>query len=124
MAKLTIQHRTIGPVTVIDVIGRLTMGEDSVMLRDSVRGLLGADQKCLLINMQEVGYIDSSGLGELVSAFATAKKQGASLKLVNVTKRARGLLQMTKLLTIFETFDSEADAVSSFEANTLATTSP
>lgn len=116
MSHLTIQHRRNGKVAILDLDGRLTLGADSVTLRESVRDLLADGHKHILINLGGVGYVDSSGLGELVGAYATAKRQDATLKLVNIAQRVRGLLQMTKLLTVFETFDSEGEAVRSFDA--------
>ena len=116
MSHLRIEHRMNGQVAILDLYGRLTMGEGSVLLRESVRRLLTDGQKDILINMRDVGYVDSSGLGELVSAFSTAKRENGRLKLVNLASRVHGLLQMSKLLTVFETFESEQDAVRSFEA--------
>jgi anti-sigma B factor antagonist len=112
-----------GEVAILDLDGKLTMGEDSVTLRDKVRALLADGSKRILVNLAGVGYVDSSGLGELVSAFATAKRENATLKLLNLTQRVHGLLQMTKLLTIFETFKTEEDAVRSFEALSSTSTS-
>jgi anti-sigma B factor antagonist len=120
MSHLKIQHRRDGKVAIIDLDGRLTLGEDSVTLRDSVRGLLADGHKHIIINLDGVGYVDSSGVGELVAAFATARRQDATLKLVNLTRRVHGLLQMTKLLTVFETFDAEDAAVRSFDVTTTA----
>ena len=123
MSQLQIQHRMNGLVAILDLDGRLTLGEGSVTLRDSVRALLADGHKNLVINMKGVDYVDSSGLGELVSAFATAKRDDAKLKLINLAKRVHGLLQMTKLLTVFETYDSEEDAIHSFEAVAATSTS-
>jgi anti-sigma B factor antagonist len=123
MAHLQIQQRANGQVAVLDLDGRLTLGEDSVTLRDSVRGLLADGHKNIVINMKDVDYVDSSGLGELVSAFATAKRDDAKLKLINLAQRVHGLLQITKLLTVFETYDSEEEAIRSFEATATTSTS-
>jgi anti-sigma B factor antagonist len=117
MSHLTIQHRRNGQVAIIDLDGKLTLGEGSVSLRESVRALLSDGHKHILINLEDVGYMDSSGLGELVSAFATARRQDATLKLLKLTQRVQGLLQLTKLLTVFETFDTEEDAIRGFEAS-------
>jgi anti-sigma B factor antagonist len=122
MSRLEIRHRRDGKVAILGLDGRLTLGEDSVTLRDSVRGLLADGHKHILINLGGVGYVDSSGLGELVDAYATAGRQDATLKLVNIAQRVRGLLQMTKLLTVFETFDSEGEAVLSSDAVYAAST--
>ena len=123
MAQLKIRHRMNGEVAILDLDDRLTMGGDSVMLREEVRALLAGGSRHILVNLAAVRYVDSSGLGELVGACATARREGATLKLLNLTERVHGLLQMTKLLTIFETFETEADAVRSFEAVASASTS-
>jgi len=106
--------REVNGVTVVDLNGRITLGEGSVVLRDQVRELLGKGQKKILLNMGEVSYIDSSGIGELVSAFTTVRNQGGELKLLNLTKKVHDLLQITKLYTVFDIKDDEAAAVGSF----------
>ncbi|HOQ45214.1 MAG TPA: STAS domain-containing protein [Bryobacteraceae bacterium] len=111
-AKITL--RQVGDVTVLDVAGRITLGEGSSHLRESIRELLGNGKKKILLNLSEVSYIDSSGIGELVSGFTSVTNQGGQLKLLNLTKRVRDLLQITKLYTVFEVFDDEAAAVRSF----------
>jgi len=120
MAQQTIQHRMAGNVVILALKGRLTIGETSVTLRETVRQLLADGHRKILIDLGDVGYVDSSGLGELVSAFASAKRQDAVLKLVNVTQGVLGLLQMTKLVTVFETFEDEGEAVRSFEPKLIA----
>jgi anti-sigma B factor antagonist len=95
--------------------GRITLGEGSVQLRDAVRDLLGKGQKHILLNLGDVTYIDSSGIGELVSAFTTAKNQGGELKLLNLTRKVHDLLQITKLYTVFDVKDDEASAIASFK---------
>jgi anti-sigma B factor antagonist len=112
---LTIASREVDGITVLDLGGRITLGEGSVQLRDAVRGLISKGQKCILLNMEEVNYIDSSGLGELVSAYTTAKNQAADLKLLKLTKKVHDLLQLTKLYTVFDIYDDEAHAISSFK---------
>jgi anti-sigma B factor antagonist len=112
-AKLT--NRQVGDVTVIDAVGRITLGEGSSTFREAVRALAAEGAKKLLLNLSEVSYIDSSGIGELVSAFTTITNHGGQLKLVGLTKRVKDLLQITKLYTVFEVFDDEAAAVRSFE---------
>jgi len=97
----------------VDLSGRITLGEGSVVLRDTVRDLLSKGQKKILLNLGDVNYIDSSGIGELVSAFTTAKNQGGELKLLNLTE-VHDLLQITKLYTVFDVKDDEAAAVKSF----------
>jgi anti-sigma B factor antagonist len=106
--------RQVDGVTVVDLNGRITLGEGSVVLRDQVRELLGKGQKQILLNMGEVTYIDSSGIGELVSAFTTVRNQSGELKLLNLTKKVHDLLQITKLYTVFDIKDDEAAAVASF----------
>lgn len=110
--KLT--TRQVGDVTVIDAAGRITLGEGTSDLRDAVRDTLGAGHKKVLLNLGEVNYIDSSGIGELVSAFTTVSNQGGQLKLLNLSKRIQDLLQITKLYTVFEVHDDEAAGIRSF----------
>jgi anti-sigma B factor antagonist len=112
---LVIASRDVDGVTVLDLSGRITLGEGSVQARDAVRELIGKGQKNILLNLGEVNYIDSSGLGELVSAYTTAKNQGASLKLLNLTKKVKDVLQLTKLYTVFDIYDDEATAISSYK---------
>ncbi len=112
---LTIASREVDGVTVLDLSGRITLGEGSVQLRDAIRGLISKGQKSILLNLAEVNYIDSSGLGELVSAFTTAKNQQADVKLLNLTKKVHDLLQLTKLYTVFDIKDDEASAIASFK---------
>jgi anti-sigma B factor antagonist len=101
-------------ITIVDLKGRITLGEGSVTVRDTVHDLLSKGRKRILLNLGDVNYIDSSGIGELVSAFTAAKKQGGELKLLNLTKRVHDLLQITKLYTVFDVKDDEALAVESF----------
>jgi anti-sigma B factor antagonist len=111
---MEISERTVGDVTVVDLSGKIVMGEGDGILKDKVRSLAQQGQKKVLVNLGGVSYVDSAGLGALVQGYATIKNQGGKLKLVNVTKRLQDLLAITKLLTVFETFDSEDDAVKSF----------
>ena len=106
--------RQIDGVTVVDLSGRITLGEGSVILRETVRDLLSKGNKKILLNLGEVNYIDSSGIGELVSAFTTVRNQGGDLKLLNLTRKVHDLLQITKLYTVFDVKDDEAGAVKSF----------
>lgn len=115
MAQLNIQQREAGDVTILDLSGKITIGEGSVQLRESVRRLLEEGKKKVLLNLGDVSYVDSSGIGELVSSYTTTNNQGGQLKLLNLTKKIQDLLMITKLLTVFETFDNEADAVASFK---------
>jgi anti-sigma B factor antagonist len=112
---LTIHSREVDGVTVLDLSGRITLGEGSVQIRDAIRDLISKGQKSILLNLAEVNYIDSSGLGELVSAFTTSKNQGADLKLLHLTKKVHDLLQLTKLYTVFDVKDDEASAIASFK---------
>jgi anti-sigma B factor antagonist len=111
---MKISTRQVDGITVVDCSGRITLGEGSVTLRETVSGLLAKNQKKILLNLAEVNYIDSSGIGELVSAFTTVRKQGGDLKLLNLTKKVHDLLQITKLYTVFDVHDDEASAVKSF----------
>lgn len=110
--KLSI--RQVGDVTVVDVAGRITLGEGSSALRDTLRDMVKKGQKKILLNLGEVSYIDSSGIGELVSGFTSVTNQGGQLKLLNLTKRVKDLLQITKLYTVFDVHESEATAIRSF----------
>ncbi|HEX2329166.1 MAG TPA: STAS domain-containing protein [Candidatus Angelobacter sp.] len=107
--------RQVNGVTVVDMSGRITLGEGSVILRDTVRDLLGKGQKKILLNLSDVTYIDSSGIGELVSAFTSVRNQGGELKLLNLTKKVHDLLQITKLYTVFDIRDDEAAAIAAYK---------
>ena len=102
-------------ITIVDLSGRITLGEGSVVLRDSVKDLLGKGQKKILLNLGDVSYIDSSGIGELVSAFTSVRNQGGELKLLHLTKKVHDLLQITKLYTVFDVKDDEAGAIAAFK---------
>jgi len=106
--------RQVDGVTIIDLSGRITLGEGSVVLRDTIRESVARGQKKILLNLGDVTYIDSSGIGELVSAFTSVRNQGGELKLLNLTKKVHDLLQITKLYTVFDIKDDEAAAVGSF----------
>jgi anti-sigma B factor antagonist len=112
--------RQVNDVAVLDASGRITLGPDATTLRETVRDLVAKGQKKLLLNLAEVSYIDSSGIGELVSVFTTVANQGGKVKLLNLTKRVHDLLQITKLYTIFEVFDDEAAALASFSSRAAA----
>jgi len=112
--SVTINSRQVGDVTVLDCAGRITLGEGSSALRDGIRDLVGKGNKKILLNLAEISYIDSSGIGELVSSFTTVSNSGGALKLLNLTKRVQDLLQITKLYTVFEVLDDEAAALRSF----------
>jgi anti-sigma B factor antagonist len=112
---LTIASREVNGVVILDLSGRITLGEGSVQLREAIRGLISKGEKNILLNLGNVDYIDSSGLGELVSAFTTAKNQQAEVKLLNLTRKVHDLLQLTKLYTVFDIKDNEAAAIVSFK---------
>ena len=112
--SVKLNTRQVGDVTVIDATGRVTLGEGASTFRESLRELLGKGHKKILVNLGNVSYIDSSGIGELVSGFTSVTNQGGQLKLLNLTKRVQDLLQITKLYTVFEVFEDEAEAVRSF----------
>jgi anti-sigma B factor antagonist len=107
-------NRQVEGVSVVDMSGRITLGEGSVILRDTIRDLIGKGQKKILLNLGDVTYIDSSGIGELVSAFTAVRREGGELKLLNLTKKVHDLLQITKLYTVFDIKDDEAAAIKAF----------
>jgi anti-sigma B factor antagonist len=108
-------HRDAGKVTVVDLSGRITLGDGSALLRKTVRGLLDDQRMLILLNLADVDYIDSSGIGELVSAFTTVKNRSGNLKLLHLTKKVRDLLQITKLFTVFDVYTDEGSALRSFD---------
>src|ERR687893_507227 len=113
---MDIAERTVNDVTVLDLKGKMTLGEGDELLKEKINSMLAAGKKKLLLNLEGVPYIDSAGLGEIVRTFTTVSRQGGKLKLLNLTKRIEDLLSITKLLTVFDTFESEADAIKSFSA--------
>ena len=112
--SVKLSTRQVGDVTVIDAAGRITLGEGASQFRDTIRDLASKGNKKILLNLSEVSYIDSSGIGELVSGFTTITNAGGQLKLVGLSKRIKDLLQITKLYTVFYVYDDEATAVRSF----------
>ena len=114
MADITISERQAGDVTILDLDGKVTIGEGSVALRNAIRRLLGEGKTKFLMNLGGVGYIDSSGIGELVSSFTAVNKEGGTLKLLNLTQKIQDLLAITKLLTVFDVYEDEATALSSY----------
>jgi anti-sigma B factor antagonist len=106
--------RQVGDVTVVDATGRITLGEGASIFRDVIRDLAAKGNKKILVNLADVSYIDSSGIGEMVSSFTTVTNHGGQLKLLSLTKRVKDLLQITKLYTVFEVYEDEASAVRSF----------
>lgn len=114
MAELNISERQAGDVTILDLSGKITIGEGSVALRTTIRRLLGEGKNKILLNLGSVGYIDSSGIGELVSSFTAVNKESGQLKLLNLTQKIQDLLAITKLLTVFDVFDDEGEALGSY----------
>ncbi|MGB7067941.1 MAG: STAS domain-containing protein [Pyrinomonadaceae bacterium] len=114
MADINITERQAGDVTILDLDGKVTIGEGSVALRTTIRRLLSEGKGKILLNLGGVGYIDSSGIGELVSSFTAVNKEGGTLKLLKLTQKIQDLLAITKLLTVFDVFDDEAEALSSY----------
>lgn len=112
--SMKVSTRQVDGITILDLSGRITLGEGSVTLRDAVRDVLGKGEKHILLNLGDVSYIDSSGIGELVSAFTSVKNAGGDLKLLSLTKKVKDLLQITKLYTVFDVHDDEAGAVAAF----------
>ena len=112
--SVKLSTRQVGDVSVVDVAGRITLGEGSSALRETLRDMVSKNQKKILLNLGEVSYIDSSGIGELVSGFTTVTNSGGQLKLLNLNKRVKDLLQITKLYTVFDVHEDEAGAIRSF----------
>lgn len=115
MAELNISERHVGDVTILDMDGKITIGEGSVALRTAIRRLLEEGKKKILLNLAKVGYIDSSGIGELVSSYTAINKENGELKLLNLTQKLQDLLTITKLLTVFDVYESEEEALASFK---------
>src|ERR1700694_4931532 len=114
---MQIEERAVGDVVVLDLKGKITLGQGDELLKDKVNSLVNQGHRKIVLNLAEVPYIDSAGLGEIVRTYTTVSRQGGSLKLLNLTKRITELLSITKLLTVFETFDSESEAIKSFQAS-------
>ena len=112
---MEIEERANGGVMILDLKGKLTIGEGDELLKDKVNSLIQQGHQKLLLNLEDVPYVDSAGLGEIVRTYTTVSRQGGKLKLLNLTKRIEDLLAITKLLTVFETFESEQEAVKSFQ---------
>ena len=114
---MEIQERTVQDVVVLDLTGKLTIGEGDELLKERISNLVQQGHRHLLLNLEDVPYVDSAGLGEIVRAYTTVSRQGGKLKLVNLTKRITDLLAITKLLTVFDTYESEDEAVKSFSGD-------
>ena len=113
---MEIAERKVSDVTILDLSGKMTLGEGDELLKQAINNLLATGARKIVLNLGNVPYIDSAGLGEVVRTHTTVSRQGGSLKLLNLTKRIEDLLSITKLLTVFDTYDSEAEAVKSFSA--------
>ena len=113
---MDIKERVVKGVSILDLSGKIVLGEGDVQVKERIKDLLADGQRRVLLNLAEVNYIDSAGLGTLISSYTTARREGGSLKLVNLTKRIQDLLAITKLITVFETFDNEAEALASFSS--------
>jgi len=114
MAELDVKERQAGDVTILDLRGEVRIGEGSIALRDAIRNLADAGKQKLLLNLAGVSYIDSSGIGELIANYTTVSRQGGQLKLLKLTDRVQNLLVITKLLTVFDTYEDESEALKSF----------
>src|ERR1043166_187951 len=112
---MQIDERVVDGVTILDLKGKMTLGEGDELLKDKINSLIQQDRKHIVLNLESVPYIDSAGLGEIVRTYTTVSRQGGKLKLLNLTKRITDLLAITKLLTVFETYDTEKEALASFK---------
>ena len=115
MAELEVKERAAGDVAILDLSGKITFGEGSSMLRNAIRRLTQEGKKKILLNLAGVGYMDSTGIGELVASYTTVQHAGGQLKLLNLTQKLQSLLAITKLLTVFDTYDTEDEALRSFQ---------
>src|SRR5262245_2565919 len=115
MAELDVKERQAGDVTILDLSGAVRIGEGSIALRDAIRDLASQGKKKMLLNLAGVSYVDSSGIGELIANYTTVSRQGGQLKLLNLTDRIQNLLVITKLLTVFDVYENEAEALQSFQ---------
>ena len=111
---MDIRERVVNGISVLDISGKISLGEGDLQIKDRIKDLLADGQRRILLNLADVSYIDSAGLGSLISSYATVKREGGNLKLVNLTKRVKDLLAITKLITVFDTFEDESSAVDSF----------
>ena len=115
MAELDVKERQAGDVTILDMSGSIRIGEGAIAMRDAVRHLVNDGKKNVLLNLRGVNYMDSSGVGELIANYTTLRRDGGQLKLLNLTDKIQNLLVITKLLTVFDAYDNEAEALSSFK---------
>ena len=115
MAELDVKERQAGDVTILDMNGEMRIGAGAIALRDSINNLAAAGKKKILLNLAGVSYIDSSGIGELIAKYTTVSRDGGQLKLLNLTDRIQNLLVITKLLTVFDSYEDEGEALKSFQ---------
>lgn len=113
---MDIKERVVEGVSVLDLSGKIVLGEGDLQIKDKIKDLLAEGQRRILLNLGDVSYIDSAGLGALISSYTTSKREGGQLKLVNLTKRIQDLLSITKLITVFDTYDTEQEAIASYTA--------
>jgi anti-sigma B factor antagonist len=114
-AIMDIKERVVEGVSVLDISGKIVLGEGDIQVKDRIKDLLADGQRSILLNLGDVSYIDSAGLGALISGYTTVKREGGQLKLVNLTKRIKDLLAITKLITVFDTYENENDAIASYK---------
>jgi len=112
---MEIKERVVEGVSILDLSGRIVLGEGDMQIKERIRDLLADGQRKILLNLADVSYIDSAGLGALISSYTTVKRENGKLKLVNLTKRIQDLLAITKLITVFDTYDTEREAIDSFK---------
>jgi anti-sigma B factor antagonist len=112
---MDIKERVVEGVSVLDISGKIVLGEGDIQVKDRIKDLLADGQRSILLNLGDVSYIDSAGLGALISGYTTVKREGGQLKLVNLTKRIKDLLAITKLITVFDTYENENDAIDSYK---------
>ena len=112
---MDIKERVVEGVSVLDISGKIVLGEGDIQIKDRIKDLLADGQRSILLNLGDVSYIDSAGLGALISGYTTVKREGGQLKLVNLTKRIKDLLAITKLITVFDTYESENEAIASYK---------
>jgi anti-sigma B factor antagonist len=115
MAELNISKRQLGDITILDMNGDILFGQGNITLRCAIRRLLSEGKKKILLNFSAVNFVDSGGIGELISGLIAVNREGGQLKLLNLTQRIKYLLDITKLLTVFKTFEDEAEAISSYD---------
>ncbi len=113
---MNIRERVVNGVSVLDLSGKIILGEGDLQIKDRIRDLLADGQRQILLNLGDVTYLDSAGLGSLISSYTTVKREGGQLKLVSLTKRIQDLLTITKLITVFDTYEGEKEALDSFKA--------